>query len=276
MKIKKGWKKSILTGWFVLGISLFLFSQFLPQEIADRPDCEDFLRKANIIKSEPIGEGVTKPYKLFLQQGDRIQCGCWKNPEGIQKGYLEGWNYEIAAYEMDKLLGIHMVPPTVEKEFEGQKGSLQFWVETKYSLLDIMEASIEIPQEHLTHINKMKYITRAFDSLIANEDRTQQNILITEDWRMILIDHSRAFRSSEEFTELLMFGRNGIRGTKMIRALPRLLVKKIVNLDEAAVRGAVGPHLNDEEIQAVLKRKILLLDEIKAMVKMYGEERFYY
>ncbi len=274
---KKGfWTRLVPVGVLSLSLTLILFPQFIPEEIKTRPDCEQFLKSAQIIKSEPIGEGVTKPFKLYLKQNGRTLCGCWKNPEGIQQGFLEGWNYEIAAYEMDKLLRGHMVPPTVEKEFEGQKGSLQLWVETKFSLLDMMEEGIEVPEEHLLHINRMKYIARTFDSLIANEDRTQQNILITEDWRMILIDHSRAFRSAPEFTEQLMFGRNGIRGTKMIRTLPKRLVERIEGLDEAAIRGAVGPYLNDEEIHAILKRRVLLLDEIAAMVKMYGEERFYY
>ncbi len=265
-----------LAGVLILAVTSILFPQFLPEEIASRPEYEEFLKSAEIVKSEPIGEGVTKPFKLYLEKGDRVECGCWKNPEGIQKGFLEGWNYEIAAYQMDKLLEVHMIPPTVEKEYKGRKGSLQLWVETEFSLLDTMEEGIKVPEERLPHINRMKYIARTFDSLIANEDRTQQNILITKDWRMILIDHSRAFRSTPEFTEQLMFGREGIRGVKMIRTLPRKLVERIESLNENSIRGAVGPYLSEDEIQAILKRKVLLLDEIKAMVKMYGEERFFY
>lgn len=276
MKKRTFWIQSRLAGTLFLLVNIGLFPQFLPEEIAARPECENFLKTAEIVRSEPIGEGVTKPLKLYLKHGEKMKCGCWKNPEGIQKGYLEGWNYEIAAYQMDKLLGIHMIPPTVEKEFDGKKGSLQLWAETEFSLLDTMEEGIKVPHEHLLHINRMKYIARTFDSLIANEDRTQQNILITKDWRMILIDHSRAFRSTPEFTEQLMFGQNGIRGAKMIRTLPRGLVEKIKNLTADAVRGAVGLYLSEDEIQAVLKRKMRLLDEINAMVEMVGEERFYY
>ncbi len=253
-----------------------LFSQFLPEEIKARPEWEDFLQSAEITGSEPVGEGVTKPYKLYLKRGDQPACGVWKNPEGIRHGYLEGWRYEIAAYRMDKLLGIGMIPPTVEKEFNGKRGSLQLWVDAEFSLLDVMEEGIEIPREHLEHNNRMKYITRTFDSLIANEDRTQQNVLITGDWRVILIDHSRSFRSSPEFTERLMFGREGIQGEKMIRSLPRVLVERIRNLDEPSIKEAVGSYLDDTEIRAVLKRKILLLDEIEAMAGLYGEEKFYY
>ena len=74
-----------------------------------------------------------------------------------------------------------------------------------------MEDGIEIPYEAVQRIETTKYLTRAWDCLIANNDRTQQNVLYTEDWRTILIDHSRAFRSTREFTERLMFGRNGLK-----------------------------------------------------------------
>jgi len=58
-------------------------------------------------------------------------------------------------------------------------------------------------------------LTRAFDCLIANEDRTQQNIRYKKDWRTILIDHSRSFRSSEKFQKQLVFGKNGVLAQKL-------------------------------------------------------------
>ena len=47
-----------------------LFGQFKPEEIAQRGQWEEFLKTADIIKFEPIGEGVTKPWKLYLKKGD--------------------------------------------------------------------------------------------------------------------------------------------------------------------------------------------------------------
>ncbi len=265
-------------------IVIFLFivlsysagAQFTPEELAEKPRCEEFLKAADIVQSEEIGEGVTKPFRLYLKMGDMKATGIWKNPKGMKGGYLEGWRYEIAAYEMDKLLDLNLIPPTVEKEFKGKKGSLQLWVESEYSLLDIMEQKISFPPEYRDHINKMKYITRAFDSLIANEDRTQQNILYTKDWRMILIDHSRSFRSSNKFTKQLMFGKNGIQGPKLMRCLPRAFVEKIKMLDFKSIKNAVGPYLKDKEIKAILARKKLLLNEISQMIKEQGEDKILY
>ena len=77
-------------------------AQFLPEEIAQRPAQEEFLRTAEIVKAEPIGEGVTKPYKLTLRKDGVEMAAAWKNPKGMQLGYLEGWQYEIAAYRKRK------------------------------------------------------------------------------------------------------------------------------------------------------------------------------
>lgn len=251
-------------------------AQFTPEELAERPKWEEFLKTAQITNSEDVPEGVTKPIRLYLKKGDVEISGCWKNIKGKKGGYLEGWQYEIAAYEMDKLLDLNLIPPTVEKQFKGKKGSLQFWVESEYSLLAIMDQKIPFPPEHSDRLNKMKYVTRAFDSLIANEDRTQQNILYTKDWRLILIDHSRSCRSSKKFTEQLMFGKNGIQGSKLIRRLPRALVEKIKTLQFDSIKNAVGPYLKDKEIKAILVRKKLLLDEIEEMIKEKGEENVLY
>lgn len=251
-------------------------AQLTPAEIAERPKWEEFLKKAEIVSSKDVGKGVTKPKRLFLRMGDLEGSGCWKNPKGMQGGYLEGWQYEIAAYEMDKLLELNMIPPTVEKIFNGKKGALQLWMEDVTNLLDILEQKIQFPKEKIDNYNKTKYLSRAFDSLIANEDRTQENMFYTKDWRMVLIDHSRSFRSSKKFTKQLMFGRSGIEGDNPFRQLPRSFVEKIKALNFENIQKAVGPYLNKKEINAILKRKELLLEEIEEMIKEKGEENVLY
>lgn len=262
--------------YFLIAHSFTSSAQFTTEELAERSRWEEFLNTAEIVKDEEIGEGVTKPIRLYLKKGEKEASGCWKNPEGMRGGFFEGWQYEIAAYEMDKLLDLNLIPPTVEKNFNGKRGSLQLWVEHEYSLLDMMEQKIPFPPSTIDHLNKMKYITRAFDCLIANEDRTQQNIFYTKDWRMILIDHSRSFRSSKKFTEKLVFGKNGILGNKLFRQLPRAFVEKIRALDFETIKKGVGPYLEDKEINAILIRKKLLLDEIEEMIREQGEDRVLY
>jgi hypothetical protein len=257
------------------------YGQFTPDQIAQREAQEEFLRTAEIVKSEPLREGVTKPFKLYLLKDGVEGKAAWKNPSGIQLGFLEGWQYEIAAYRLDKLIGLNMVPPAVEREFQGKKGALVLWVDNKYSLLNLVEQGIRIPDSAAENAEKMKWLARAWDSLIANEDRTQQNVLYTEDWRMILFDHSRAFRSEGEFAKRLMFGRNGIvvsaQGRPFLfRRLPRWFVENVRALTYEDIKAAVGTTLDDKEIKAVLARRELLLKEIALMVQEQGEAAVIY
>ena len=256
-------------------------AQFRPEEIAQREAKEEFLLTADIVRSEPIGEGVTKPFKLTLRKDGVEGKAAWKNPRGEMGGYLEGWQYEIAAYRLDKLIGLNMVPPAVEREFQGKRGALVLWAESKYSLLKMMETGVRIPDEAMDHTEKMKWLARAWDCLIANDDRTQQNVLYTADWRMILFDHSRAFRSTAEHTKRLVYGRNGIKMTAqgtpyLFRRLPRWFVEKIKTLTFEAIKGAVGTTLTDKEIRAILDRRELLLKEIADMVTEQGEAAVIY
>ncbi len=261
---------------FLIGQIHVVNGQFTPAELAERSQWEDFLKNAEIIKFEDVGEGVTKPIWLTLKKGDVTRRGLWKNPKGIRQGFLEGWQYEIAAYEMDKLLKLNMIPPTVERKFKKKRGSLQLAIDKLHSELEIFEEKIKFPREKSHNRSNMKYITRAFDCLIANDDRTQENILYNTEWRTILIDHSRAFRSTREHTKNLMYGKNGLKGALLIRRLPREFVEKIKALTLENVQEAVGSYLKKKEVKAVLKRKELLLKEIEEMIQETGEDKFLY
>jgi hypothetical protein len=258
-----------------------LYGQFKAEEIARRGEMETFLLTAEIVRSEPVGEGVTHPFRLYVKKGDFETTAFWKNPSGMMNGFLEGWQYEIAAYRLDKLIGLNMVPVTVEREFQGKKGDLSLYAEHKYSLLKVMDEKIPIPGEAQERVDRMKYLSRAWSCLVANDDLTQQNILYTADWRTILIDHSRAFRSTKEFTERLMFGANGIKkldnGSPILfRRLPRWFVEKIRGLTFESVKGAVGGTLTNAEVRAILIRRDLIIKEIEIMIKEQGEAKVLY
>jgi hypothetical protein len=53
-------------------------------------------------------------------------------------------------------------------------------------------------------------------------------------------------------------------------------VEKVKALTYEKIKEAVGPYLTDNEIEAVLIRKELLLKEIEAMIKEIGEDKFLY
>jgi len=279
--VKRSMPALLLSAMAVLFAALPAGAQFTAEELALRPAWEETLRTAKIISSEEIPQGVTKPLRLCLEEGGVTTYCAWKNASGWLHGYWEGWEYEIAAYRLDELLGLNMVPPAVEREFGGEKGALSYWVEHRYSYLQIMEQGIAIPAEAQRAVDDQKYLMRAWDSLVANDDRNQQNILFTADWRTILIDHSRAFRSTKEYRERLVFGHNGLKTSAegrpwLIRRVPRAFFERLKTLDFAAIRAAVGPYLKDNEIRAVLERRDLLLRDIEETAREQGEAAVIY
>lgn len=267
--------------WPALIALLLRAAQFTPQEIAWRDDAERFLLSAAIVDSAPVGEGVTHPFRLTLRSEDIARRAIWKNVTTAPGEVPDEWRFEVAAYRMDKLLGLGMVPPTVEREFRGVKGSLQLWVDTAFSLLDIVDKDIPIPDAARESIEDRKYLTRAFDSLIANEDRTQQNVRYTTDWRTILIDHSRAFRSDPGSFRTLYFGRHGTKKNAegrpfLLRRLPRTFADKLRSLTFEGVRAAEGPYLTEAEVRAVIARRDLLLRDIEESTQEAGGSGFLY
>ena len=252
--------------------------QFLPDELAQRARFEEFLKTAEVVGSKQLvgSEAVTSPWVLTLKLGDVTHRGLWKNAQGRMGGYWEGWTYEIAAYLLDKHLGIGLVPPTVERRFHDERGSCQYWVDDCLSLRDREQKKIKMPPAKVMGWNRATYLQRLFDNLIANEDRHMNQILITPDWRMVLIDHSRSFRTSGRFTKSLLYSAKNPEGPKLMSQLPRTVVDKVKSLDFGVVKAVVGPYLSDEEIRAVLIRRDLILAEIDRLVSANGESQVFY
>lgn len=276
-------KKRLITFFFAIIVLGFLFqslAQFTPEEIAEREKWEEFLKTAKIIKQEqPFSkrEAVTEPWVLTLEKDGITNKAIWKNPEGRMKGSVENWRWEIAAYRLDKYLGLNMVPPTVEKRFQGNRGSCQFWVEDCISLKDKVEGNIKTPSYKVFPLNRAYYQQRAFDNLIANEDRHQNQFLFTKDWRMILIDHSRTFRTSGKFTRNLIYDEKYKEGPSFImKELPRAFVEKLKSLNAALIKDIAGEYLTDDEIEAVLSRRDLILKWLDKHIKKLGEDKVLY
>ncbi|MGD9347396.1 MAG: hypothetical protein PVH84_16140 [Candidatus Aminicenantes bacterium] len=265
--------------FFVIGLFTPAFAQFLPEELDERAEWETFLQEAEIISSSkdfPEREAVTEPWTLVLEKDGVTRRAIWKNPEGRLKGFLDSWKCEIAAYRLDKLLRLNMVSPTVEKRFQGNKGSCQLMVENVIMLRTKKDEKIKTPSYRIEPLNRATYLQRAWDNLIANEDRNWGDILYTEDWRMILIDHSRAFRSSKKFKKALIFDEKSKGGPKLMKKLPNAFVEKLRALNFEVIREAAGEYLTDKEMEAVLVRRDLIIDWLDKRIKELGEDEVLY
>jgi len=262
----------------VLCLSIQSFGQFNPEEIAEREKWEEFLKTAKIIGQiqQQSREAVTEPWELTLEKDGVTRKALWKDAEGRMKGFVENWKWEIAAYRLDKYLGLNMVSPTVEKEFRGKRGSCQLWVDYWIKATHKNEQKIKVPSYKIFYYNRANYLRWAFDNLIGNEDRHAGNIFITKDWRIILPDHSRSFRTSKKFTKNLIYTEKHKEGPKIMKELPRAFVEKLKSLNFGLIRDTVGEYLTDKEIDAVLLRRDLILKVIDERIKKLGEDKVLY
>lgn len=263
---------------FILGFTLQSIAQFKEEEIKEREKWEEFLETAEIVEQEQMKtrEAVTEPWVLTLEKEGITRRAIWKNPEGRLRGFLENWKWEIAAYRLDKYLGLQMVPPTVEKRFRGNRGSCQLWIENVKTLRVIEEEKIQKPSYKIYPFNQALYLQRAFDNLIANEDRHLNQFLVTDDWRMILIDHSRTFRTSGKFTKSLIYDEKFKEGPRLMSSLPRDLYEKMKSLTTEVIREVVGEYLTDKEIETTLMRRDLIMEWVENRIKQMGEDQVLY
>lgn len=256
------------------------FAQLKPEDIAEDKKWEEFLNTAVIADSEQIlsREAITKPYKLTLEKDGVKRFALWKDIDKVEVGRPDRWRYEIAAYRIDRLLGLNMVAPTVERRFQERRGSLQLWLDSKMSYQAMNEdRKLKAPAGLKSVLfNRAIYLHRAFDNLIANEDRHANNILITDDWRLYLPDHSKSFRTGRKFTDGLIYTEKHKEGPKLMLGLPRVFVEKLKALTAETIRETVGEYLDKDEIQAVMKRRDLILTEIDRLIKKNGEAETLY
>lgn len=258
-------------------------AQFTPEEVAEFEKWEKFLEDAEIVGQQQLTSGaVTEPWRLTLEMDGTTRDALWKNPEGRQKGFLEGWKWEIAAYRLSKHLGLDMVPPTVEKRFRNDRGSCQLWIGNSITLKYKEDNNIKTPSHKIFWWNRALYLQRAFDNLIANEDRHQNQFLIIrdeedfqKDFRMILIDHSRTFRTSKKFLKLI-YDEKYKEGPRLMNELPREFFEKLKGLTAESIKEIVGEYLTDDEIEAVLVRRDLIVDWVNNRIKKVGEDKVLY
>jgi len=254
--------------------------QLTQEQVAERAKWEEFLLTAEIVGyDQPLNprDAVTEPWRLTLKKDGVTMYAWWKNVEGRPKGYLDSWKWEIAAYLLDKQLGLNMIPPIVVKRFREDKGCCSLDYGNTITLRQKIEQDLKPSSgAQMASLNRATYLQRAFDNLIANADRNQGDVLYTNDWRMLLIDHSRAFYTSKKYTNKLLFDENSKPTPKPMRSLPRSFVEKLKSLNFETIKETVGEYLTDKEIEAVLIRRDLIMDNLDKRIGKLGEAAVLY
>jgi len=219
-----------------------------PRRVGYRPDnlseenLEHLLANGQIISSSRDLSGQTT---VEIRDND-VQVSAVFNKDASRKGL----NRELAAYRLDRLLDLDMVPVTVAREIDGDKGSLQY-----------LPAHIRNEQERaksgrgssawcpLPDQWKAMYL---FDALIYNPGRPPTNMLYNmENWQMILAGHDDTFGTRKGRPQYLAAVELNLTGEWQ---------KKLAELDAASLTETLGDSLDRRRIEALVKRRDQLLE----------------
>ncbi len=256
----------------------FLFATSVIAQVSSQaiqgPELEEFLRAAKIVQAARIPKGITLPQKLTLELDGVTRFGAFKSIDvskpvqtfdggAPEFGFQDSWKTEVAAYEVDKLIGLGMVPATVERTYNSTKGSEQFWVDSMMSEAERLQKKIPPPNAQQWNLTFQK--VQLFDNLIYNTDRHMNNLLITKDWEMILIDHSRSFRVFKDLHQ-----------PKSMTRFSKSLLEGIQRLNTQNLTEKVGKYLSKDQIQALLARRDLIVALSKKIAAEQGEAKVLY
>jgi hypothetical protein len=244
-----------------------------PADTSSRAEVEAFLRTAKVTRGRLLGTGVTLPLRLTLTDGTVTRDGVFKTIDehktgmtqlstGSEVDFKDSWKYEVAAYELDKLLSVGMVPVTVERRHDNRTGSLQLWIHGAMTEAERARKKLSPPDPEIW--NRAMYKVRVFDNLIFNFDRNLGNLLIGPGWELYMIDHTRAFK---------IFG--DLRRPEGMTRFSVSLMEGLKKLDRAKVTSACGRYLTGPEIDAVFERRSKILELYSRAVLEKGDRATY-
>ena len=232
---------------------------------------EKFLTSGKIISTKEIGHGVTKPVQVELEYGGATHAAKIQGIDKVLPRFFaedgttvpmkDSWRYNIAAYKIDRLLDMNMVTVAVRRPYKGKTSSFSWWVDNvMFEEVERLKKKIEPPDPET--FDRQRQITSVFDELIINIDRNASNLLITKDWKIALIDHSRAFNAY-----------HGIRNKANLNRCSRRLLAKMRELTPAMLKDAAGEYLTPAELGAVLARRDQIVAFFEKRLKDDGEEK---
>ncbi len=273
-------QKSVLPFLLILSTSLLVSpGRLFPQQESPpsnltREQQEEFLLTARIVRIRNIPEGVTDPQRATLSDGRithdahvqtvDIRTSVYTTSKGREFNFTDSYKYNIAGYRLDRLLGLGMVPVSVERNVGGNSAAVTWWIDDML-MTDGERKKRKIPIPNPDHWNKQMYRVFVFDQLIYNTDRNSGNLVITRDWRIHMIDHTRAFRTHRV-----------LKSPKDLVQCDRRLLAALRGLTYETLAGELRPYLNKRQIKALLARRDLIVKYFDNAVAEKGEQAMLY
>jgi hypothetical protein len=218
---------------------------------------EQFLKKAKIVRTKGVSTGITGTLRATLSDGVTTHDASiqtideykqrFEGTQGTEFNFRDTWRYNVAAYRLDRLLELGMIPPSVERAYNGKIGSFTWWVDDV--LMDEtarLKKKIEAPDSK--RWNEQMWHVRMFDQLIYNVDRNLGNLLIDTEWRIWMIDHTRAFRVYDT-----------LKAQGNLARLDRHVIERLKELDKNTLKKTMEDYLTPSEQETLLKRRDVIV-----------------
>lgn len=231
---------------------------------------ERFLLQAKIVRTKGAPGGATLSTRATLrldgfEHDAHIQTIDEAKPvvnlrSGLEVDFRDSYKGNVAAYRLDRLVGLGMVPVTVVRDHDRKEAAYTWWVDDVVMTEGERRAK-RAKSPDTDDWNRQIYIVRLFDQLIYNFDRNLGNILIDSGWRIWMIDHTRAFRlhKQPENPEQLVMCERG-------------LLEAMKRLDRISLRRELGECLTSDEIDALLARRDRIVEHFDRQIAQKGEQ----
>jgi hypothetical protein len=230
---------------------------------ASDAEVEEFLLKAQVVKTKSTSKGITGSLQATLSDGKithdaHIQMideskREFQTGKGTEFNFRDSWTFNVAGYKLDRMIGLNMVPVSVSRRYQSKPSAFTWWVDdVAMDEGDRLKKKIAPPEP--TSWNHQMQLVRLFDQLIYNMDRNMGNLVITKNWRVWAIDHTRAFRTHET-----------LKSPESVSRCDRQVFEKLKQLDKDTVKREVGSMLDEWQIRSLLARRDLIVKRIESL-----------
>ena len=254
----------------LLALAAPLFSADTPKLTYEQ--MEKFLQDGKIVSIKSIGTGVTNTQRAKLKDGTlehdaHVQCieeakATFQGDRGTELNFRDKWEFNVAAYRLGRVLGLDMIPPSIERKVNGNSCAVTWWIDNSMMEVDRQKKKLSAPDQDSWNLEM--YVVRVFDQLIYNTDRNLQNLLIDPDWHIWMIDHTRAFRLY-----------NTLKEKKDLVRCDRKLLARLRTLNTETLN-PLKPYLTNAEIKGLLGRRDVIVKFFDDEVKQKGEAAILY
>jgi hypothetical protein len=225
---------------------------------------EEFLLNASIGNAHEFGHVM----RITLDDGKRIHDATIST---LERNDLGNIYFNVAAFELDKVLGLNLVAPSVERTVKGQPAVL-VWLVDNVTMMEVERRKGNIQPPDPENWNKQMQAVRLFDELISNPWRSMnpatsswQELLITSDWKIHLIDHRTVFRANKT-----------LENPETLTQCDRGLLAKLRELNKETLRQKLGKYLSDGQLDALEVRRVLLVMHFEELIAARGEAAVLY